>query len=156
MALGLTRRARPTPAITPRNTNINQIQRRACPQMADTNTERRAHENTNTTTNPNKGRTSTKKKKKKNEKYKYKFQNKRAKSTYARKYKPRETFGPNTRRLFFARVPVCANTNKVGITRQDDVRAFQMVPSAHTGLLYVEAQRKVRFQCLSPRIACAQ
>ena len=46
-------------------------------------------------------------------KYSYTYKYKRATSKYSRKYKPRrETFGPNTRRSFFARRLVCASTTR--------------------------------------------
>ena len=44
-----------------------------------------------------------------------------------------KTFGSNTRRLMFARGPVCANATMSGITRQDDVWAFHMVPATDAG-----------------------
>ena len=47
-----------------------------------------------------------------------------------------ETFGPNTRRLFFC-APACLwKCNKVVIAREDDVRTFQLVPNECSLLTY--------------------
>ena len=57
--------------------------------------------------------------------------------------------------IFGAQACVC-QYNKVGITRQDDLRAFQMMPSAHAGPIYAEARRNDGCQCPRRRFVCAQ
>ena len=63
-----------------------------------------------------------------------------------------EAFRPRTRRFFFLRACLC-KYNKVGITRQGDVRAFAMVPNARTWPIFVACQRKGWFKCPRRRIA---
>ena len=115
------------PKTTPTNADTN----------TNTNTETRAqkhiyrstHENTDTKNKQRDARTKVEACART-----YKYNNKtplriqihptRAKSKYARKYKPRWTFGPKTRCFFFCARTCLCKYNKVGITRHDDVRAF--------------------------------